>query len=388
MLRSFVLLCVAHSLFFVARAAVLGDDPAPESVLKEKGLKRSGTYYVLAAEPEVQKKLTEARAAYNRLTLASTRKQAFEEGRQQADAEIRQLLEQRILLNRLLTQASTPVENNRLVGMLGELDDRVTLMQKQFVDPDVNQAVGARVAMQREEFMLTVLDARELVNRTQEQYAVLAMDDEVATALGLLNQKTKTRLSLGPSKAFLANVGLLEKVESSVLTEKINLRKKGGITWVDVTLNGKVTESFAFDTGASSVVLPAELAAKVGLNPTSETATVETQVADGTVITAKRMVIPSVRVGKFTLKDVPCIVMPPSKANVTPLLGGSFHKHFTVNYNAELGTLVLSRVDAEEKTEAPSPKSKAATKAARGKRAQGTAGGDPSPSADEAVPKP
>jgi clan AA aspartic protease (TIGR02281 family) len=208
-----------------------------------------------------------------------------------------------------------------------------------------------------------VLDLRQLVDRTNAAYAELAQDAEITSALAALNQASKVKLTLGPSRTYLANAKLLEKVEGSVLSETIELRKEGGIYWVDATFNGKVTRPLAFDTGASAVVLPAALAAAIGLKPGPGDPTVRAQVADGSVVEAKQMTIPSVRVGKFTVKDVVCIVMPADKPDVPPLLGQTFLKNFSHKFNGEAGTLVLSEVETPESGR-PEPTATSASKAA------------------------
>ncbi|HEY2156227.1 MAG TPA: retropepsin-like aspartic protease, partial [Isosphaeraceae bacterium] len=172
------------------------------------------------------------------------------------------------------------------------------------------------------------------------------------------------KLTLGPSKAFLANVKLLENAEKSVLTENVPLRKEGGIFWVDVTFNGKVTKQMAFDTGASTVVLPADFASEIGLRPGPESPEVECQVADGSVVKARASSIPVMRVGQFTVRDVPCVVMPASKKDVPPLLGQTFQRNFTFKFNADAGKLSLTRVDVPDAPAKPAAKGKSAGKAA------------------------
>jgi clan AA aspartic protease (TIGR02281 family) len=113
-----------------------------------------------------------------------------------------------------------------------------------------------------------------------------------------------------------------------------------------VTFNGKVTKPLAYDTGASSVVLPASLAAQIGLKPGKDDPTVRAQVVDGSVVEAKQMTIPSVRVGKFTFKDVVCIVMTADRKNAPPLLGQTFLRNLTYKFSG--GTLVLTRVETSE----------------------------------------
>jgi clan AA aspartic protease (TIGR02281 family) len=147
-------------------------------------------------------------------------------------------------------------------------------------------------------------------------------------------------------------VKTLEKVEATVLTEDVTLRKEGGVFWIDATFNGKVTKPMVFDTGASSVVLPAEIAEEIGLKPGPDAETVKARVADGSEVEAKRMMIPSLRVGKFTVKNVECMIMPAGKANVPPLLGQTFHRHFIYKFTPDAGRLVLAKV---EEPEAPAP---------------------------------
>ena len=95
--------------------------------------------------------------------------------------------------------------------------------------------------------------------------------------------------------------------------------------------------------------------------------------ADGTVVEAKRLVIPSVRVGKFTIQNVECAVMPAEKGDVDPLLGQTFFKYFKVEYSAEARKLSLKKLNtdgdgAETKTVADAdakPSTKATTKGRR-----------------------
>ena len=340
------------------------DAAAPEDVLKALDLKRSGTTYVLPAEAEVQKKLNNAKAIYQRLSNARMRQRQFEQGTSDNKQYVQQLMQQRIMLNQQLSQVATAQENNRLVAMINQINDQVDLLRQQTADPAMQKEINAQVPTQREAFLQAVLDLRQLVDQANLAYDELAQNAEARSALDALNQKAKVKLAFGPSRTYQANVKLLEKVEASVLTETVELRKEGGIYWVDVTFNGKVTKPLAFDTGASSVVLPADLAAAIGLKPGKDDPTVRAHVADGSIVEAKQMTIPSVRVGKFTVNNVVCIVMPADKEDVPPLLGQTFLKNFIHKFNGESGTLVLSQVDTPE-ADKPAPRAKATTRPTR-----------------------
>src|SRR5262249_50714226 len=139
------------------------------------------------------------------------------------------------------------------------------------------------------------------------------------------------------------------------------------VYWVQATFNGKVTRPMVFDTGASDVVLPADLAEQIGLKPGPNDRTVTARVADGSEVKAHRMEVPSLRVGKFTVNNVECIVMPPEKKDVPPLLGQTFQRHFSVHFSPDAGKLVLSKIETVEPSPAPA-KGKAAAKAGRSRR--------------------
>jgi clan AA aspartic protease (TIGR02281 family) len=336
----------------------LADDPVADAVLKAKALRKAGSLYVLAAESDVQKKVVEARATSRQMAQAVAQQRAYERAIREGRQAVRDLTEQRIALNNQLAQATTAVQHNQLAAQINELTDRLNLLAQQEADPEAKRKIDEQAARRREEYVQAVLDMRRLVDDAQAAYAALARDDGVRGALERLNRRGKEKVSLGPSRAFLANVKLLEKAEASVLSESIALRKEGGIFWVDVTFNGKVTRPMAFDTGASEVVLPADLAAQVGLKPGRDAPTVRCRIADGSIVEAKRVTAPSMRVGRFTVADVPCVVMPADKGDVPPLLGQTFQRHFLLKFSPDAGTLVLSKVEAGEEASPRTPAGK------------------------------
>ena len=71
--------------------------------------------------------------------------------------------------------------------------------------------------------------------------------------------EVESTLKLGPSRDFLDKVKLLEKIEKSVLTEEVELRRRGGVYEVDVTFNKKETVPMIFDTGEALSPFPRNL---------------------------------------------------------------------------------------------------------------------------------
>ena len=365
MTRPLMTACVAGLLLLGTHADGQDAGRPADEVFKAKGLRKSGTTYVLAGEAEVQKKLNEARGVYRDLVNGQAQQQGFEYQARERKAMIRELTEQRIAMNQQLAQQLPAAEHNQLVAVANTITDRLNLLRQQEADPDAKKNLDAAVARRREAYIQSVLDLRTLVEATNAAYTAVAADAEVKAALDEAGKKTKAKPTLGPSRGYLANVKLLENAEKSVLHEDVALRKEGGIFWLDVTFNGKVTKAMAFDTGASTVVLPAEFAAEIGLKPGPDAPVVKCQVADGSVVEAREMAIPVMRVGKFTVKDVPCVVMPASKQDVPPLLGQTFQRNFTFKFSADSGKLSLSRVEAPE---AAKSSTKPATRSSSPKR--------------------
>ena len=82
----------------------------------------------------------------------------------------------------------------------------------------------------------------------------------------MLSTSTKTKHKLGPSKALLEAIKVLEKGEKSVHSENIPLHKEGGVFHLYATLN-RIPAKMIFDTGASFTTISAALAKKIGLKP-------------------------------------------------------------------------------------------------------------------------
>ena len=63
---------------------------------------------------------------------------------------------------------------------------------------------------------------------------------------------------------------------------------------------------------------------------------------------AKEMIIRTVSLGRLSVKDVTCVVMPREKSGVAPLLGQSVLQRFDFKYIQGSGRLVLTKVEPDE----------------------------------------
>jgi clan AA aspartic protease (TIGR02281 family) len=381
-------------------AAARAQNPAsaessPLSVLKGHNLDRSGTTWILtSAEKNVLKDLADARALYQQVAEALMRQQELEMGAEGRNAEILELRERSQILNDQIAainqqlnnlvappsgnnfvnqqRAQLAEQNNILVAQRNQVTNMLDTLQEQSKAQGQEQKpqLIAEVAQSREKYMQALYDLRKSVNNLTSKYDELSKRPEIPKALEELSASTKTKQRLGPSAKIREAIKVLEKTEGSVQSEAIDLHRENGVFHVYASL-GKVPTKMVFDTGASLTTISTNLANRIGLKPKASDPSVQLKTADGTVVAAKRLVIPSVRVGKFAVPNVECAVMPPEKGDVDPLLGQTFFRYFKVEFNAEAGKLSLKKL-ATDGDEAKSladadakPTAKATTKGKR-----------------------
>ncbi len=361
-------------------------DSRPEDVLKSQGLsiKRGGSTYVLAAESEIQLKLNEAQRIHKQLGFALREQHQFDQATGQRRRLVPGLLQERIFLGQQLRalDRQNVILHHQIVGRLNEINDQVHLLDAMTGDPRQKQDIENQVAQQRGRYIQAILELRERVDATNRRYAELAKDDKVKAALDALKTTSKSPFKLGPSRGFDESLKQLVNREKFVLSKVVEMRRKGEVFEVDVTLSEKVTTPMIFDTGASFVALSAEFAEKIGLNPQPADPTIQLHDATGGVTAAKLMTIPTVRVGPFTVKNVDCVVLPASKRGVPLLLGQSFINQFT--YKIDNGRLLLSKVDTNDSALGSS----GTAKKTRGKRSSKVSTGTQAPAAGTGPERP
>ncbi|KMO20249.1 retropepsin-like aspartic protease family protein [Methylobacterium platani] len=120
--------------------------------------------------------------------------------------------------------------------------------------------------------------------------------------------------------------------EEVVIARRID----GGFT-VQAKVNGR-GQSFAFDTGASAVVLTAETAAALGIHPGPAAYRVQVQTANGRTAAAP-VVLDTVAVGPITETRVAALVTRPGALSVN-LLGMSFLERLA-SYEVRGSRLIL-----------------------------------------------
>jgi clan AA aspartic protease (TIGR02281 family) len=330
--------CVALLLAGVSSHALRAADAPVADPLKEAGLTKVGTVYVLPDETAVLDGVK---------TLKATKVAADKE------TKSRKVIETQIATKRkVIKDAEKEYEalENRLsvITDVGVHNRMVTRMNRMVVDhkeattaiKDLEEQANKVSSTAKNKFVDDLAKLKEKADAVEAKYQPLASDAGVKAAIAKLATQ---KVTLGPSAEFTAAIGDLKKWASEVDSEAIPMRDDNGIHVVDVLLNG---EHFMMevDTGATGISLPAEIAEKLKMIPGEQDPTVKIQLANGSLIEGRAMTIKSVRVGRFTVEDVSCVVLEKGLPNVPALLGGSYLNHFIVKLDPAANELRLTAI--------------------------------------------
>jgi len=338
---------LALCLTLTAAAAKTADPAAAK--LEEKGLKKVGPVYVLPVDEQVLLDgMKQVREAKKKVDAELKERKKIERVINKVKGALGNAEFERRKLNEKLANTKDVLSHNQIVGKINSL----TSQMEEALEYKAEQEKKLKnLGTARTDYVNQVIDLHKKMEEVEAKYGELAADNEVSAALATAKPKAK----LGPSTGFIANSTQLDKMRSEISSETIKVTMENEIPWLDVTLNG-TTRTMVFDSGASSVCIPFDMAKAMELVPPADAPTVRMQLADGKVVEGKMMLLKSVRVGIFEVKDVECAVLPEELVAAQPLLGGSFLRNFIYKLDPDAGELHLSRLGAAEVTSGPGAK--------------------------------
>jgi hypothetical protein len=213
-------------------------DQTPEEVLKSRGLKRSGTVYILDAESEFVPNVAKLRPSYQQL-YSVYRKLA---PMIQMQAEYDLLDDQWTVVNEQLRNvqaeidAHPPLSNNELRQnwqnlleaerqlklQYNALRTEVNLRYKRLPSYSEKENLQDEFLKQRKEFLEKSQDLRKLVDKIKDDYAALSKDDAVKKSLATLKLSMKGGAFLGPSADFKKESAWLINAVRSTSPESLN----------------------------------------------------------------------------------------------------------------------------------------------------------------------
>jgi clan AA aspartic protease (TIGR02281 family) len=345
MVRLVVAACLAAGESVVAAA------PAASANLDDLGLKVNGGSVVLAAEREFATELNRSKDLRRNLVRAgaalAAHEKAFLKGSETLDALRAQLVE----LNAKI--ASLPpadvVTHNRLVGTINAVSGKIELMRSQRTKAEEEgRKLRGALTQSREAYLQFVLDLRKKADAIQAEYASRAADPKVRAAVAEVAAAEDREPTFGPSPAFQAGLRKLTSLEDAVLSETIELERDGSMLRASVSVNEGKPHAMLIDSGCSSLLVPARLAEEFNVVPGEYDQRVMCTLADGSQVEGTLKKLRSVRVGKFVVENVECVVLGDDAPAAELLLGMSFLGHFEFKLNPDAGTLTMSRVEAAD----------------------------------------
>ena len=139
---------------------------------------------------------------------------------------------------------------------------------------------------------------------------------------------------------------------SALLAEDIPLSKKGGVYQLPVEINGVLTLNFVLDSGASEVLIPADVVLtliRTGTIKETDFLPGQTYVlADGSTVKSPRFMLRSLKVGSRHITNVPASI---GTLTSGLLLGQSFLERLgTWGIDSQRQVLMLGAVPKQDKS--------------------------------------
>ena len=324
--------CVA-----AAKAAAADADP-----IKSNGLTLSESRYVLPDEAEVLDGMK---------SLRETRKEVDQNARTRRQYELKLAASKNFInsshkewnaLEERLAIVRDVNVHNRIVARMNTLlvKSREAGEQQQEYSDKLSKVGGTAEA----KFFDNLVPLEQKAQDVQKKYDALAADPAIKAAIAKAGAAAAaTPAVLGPSPEFATALKDLTKWRSEVESEAIPLVDEHGVKKVNVLLNGEPYPMIV-DTGASAVTLPGELGDKLKLVPGKQDPEIELKLADGRTVTGHLMTLESVRVGRFTLKNVECVVLNKGLPDPATILGNTFLSHYVVKLDQAKDRLELIEI--------------------------------------------
>jgi len=333
----------------VAPAAGSQTPAQAKETLEKLGLRVSASGVVMPAEQDYYKTMRDLEAVRKTYLAVEKEHTATEAEATKIEKGITQLKAQYVQMNAAMAGGNLPVnEHNRLVGAIRATGAQVSLLidHLEKAQEKVKTARG-KSGEAREAYITKILAARNAADKVGIAWEKVSSDPEGTAALAKVSEVLKKTIPPKASATFTLNEKQLALLEQKILSESIKLTEDGGTFLVSVLIDGKHTKEMVVDSGATAISLPFAMAKEMGLEPNSGDRKVRVSLADGSEVEGYLKTISSVRVGKFTVEDVECIVLSPVAIKAPPLLGMSFLGNFKFEIDKNRAELKMVKIDQE-----------------------------------------
>lgn len=337
---------VSLAVFTGVTAAAAADADAHRTRLKELGLTTTAGRITLVAEAEFVRDVGRATEPQRKLRQANTTVQRHEAQVHQLTDHMMQLQAQLVELNARVARAPA---DNRTIGMTNAMQGQVELLARRKEQAgEEGRRLRAELHELRESYAQRMLDLRSRADLIEAAYAERAADAAVLEAVAAAATADGRDYAFGPSPGFLSSLKRLRSLEDAVFSDTIQLERNGGVLVASTVINGRHVQPMMVDSGCSSLLVPHRLAERFNVVPTDYDRQVMCTLADGNTVRGHMKKLESVRVGRFLVQDVECVVLGPDAVAAEPLLGMSFLGKFEFKLNPDAATLEMLKVGAPD----------------------------------------
>jgi clan AA aspartic protease (TIGR02281 family) len=361
-MRARLISALALGIALIARADPAGSDAAsPQGIADKFGLVQSDAWLVLPDESAVHdgvgKVKLEAETVHVETTTRRDLRFEIQNNKRNLETLLGNLVKADTQINRLIAtrqhMSTDDSQYPQLIDMYNtalkqrdSISQQVTDVQK--AEDDAQARLG-KAADSRAEYVNDVMDVATQAESVAKRYAALSQDRLLAQAITDANAAGGAPVKLGPSPTFAADLEFLRGAVKDVVDSPIPVlgNPDEDSLFVQAVINGTVKVDMVWDSGADVVALSAETAKQLGIRFTDQDPTMDIGTAGSETVKAHVAMIDSIRLGGFTVRHVPCIVMPEnSNGHVDDLLGDTFQTHFVSRMDQRSHELQLTPVDS------------------------------------------
>ena len=305
-----------------------------------------GDNIVCREESQFSKSVRELSSLGRAASRAITPLKSLTRQKSALQVQISQAKTQLVGLNAQLTNVTSVAANNRLVAAINTLDGQIDLATEKLSAYDKQiSAARAEVNRSRESYVESIIECRRLANKLSAAYEQGSKNEDLKKQIDKLTAEAGEPLTFSSSGSFRSSLKRLISYEERIKSNSVPLRVEGRSFYASVVINGKHTEEMVVDSGATLISIPHKVAERMGLRPQRGDEQIQLVLADGSLISARKSKLQSIRVGTQEVQNVECAILGPEATNAEALLGMSFLGEFQFSIDSAGSTLELTRIE-------------------------------------------
>ena len=290
---------------------------APQAVLEKHGLKQANGAWHLTSDLSIADRVQSAERLERRLNERRNQIETLIDYNERMKAQLAKWNEAQKTARaaRKLVKGDSP-EQKLLDEQIKQQGTVIDQLKKSIVPVD---KLGATMPLKallmelvaiRSETAFHVLTARRNISQASARFEALRADPEVIAALAALEPPGQ----LAPARTFGNEIRSLERIEKAIFTDELPLYREGKLWRVTGIANEELPLTFSFSESSEPTVITHTMADALGLDLAKKPE--REQRIGGANVRGKSARLDSLRFGRYVLKDVQVLVLPPESENL------------------------------------------------------------------------